>query len=162
MGVSGSGKSTIGSLLAGRLGREYADADDFHPAANVDKMRAGIPLDDADRLPWLRRIATWIDDHLESGTAAVVTCSALKRSYRELLRRPRVRFVYLDGDRDLIADRMARRRGHFFDLRMLDGQFRDLEPPAPDEGALSVPISGSPEEIVQRIVEDLAVRRAMG
>lgn len=157
MGVSGSGKSTIGALLAGRLGREYADADDFHPAANVDRMRAGVPLNDTDRLPWLRRIAAWIDERVESGTAAVVTCSALKRSYRDLLRRPQVRFVYLDGDRDLIADRMARRHGHFFSARMLDGQFRDLEPPAPEEQALWVPISGSPAEIVQRIVDDLAV-----
>jgi gluconokinase len=152
MGVSGSGKTTVGELLAGRLGWEFADADDFHSAANVAKMHAGTPLTDADRAAWLRAIATWIDEHLAAGKDGVVTCSALKRAYRERLRRPGVRFVYLAGDRELIARRMAARRGHFFPAALLDSQFRDLEPPTPDEHAWTISIAGTPEETVERIM----------
>lgn len=155
MGVSGSGKSTVGALLGERLGREYADADDFHPAANIDKMRSGVPLDDTDRWPWLRRIAAWIDERVRAGAPVVVSCSALKRAYRDQLRRPQVLFVYLDGDRDLIAGRMAARQGHFFRAAMLDGQFRALEPPEPDERAHRVPITGTPEETVDRVLAGL-------
>jgi gluconokinase len=155
MGVSGSGKTTVGEQLADRLGWEFADADDFHSATNVAKMQAGTPLTDADRAEWLRAIAAWIDEHIASGKDSVVTCSALKRGYRDLLRRPEVLFVYLDGDRELIARRMAARRGHFFPAALLDSQFRDLEPPGPDERACAVSIAGTPEETVGQIIDQL-------
>lgn len=155
MGVSGSGKTTVGELLADRLGWEFADADEFHSAANKAKMHAGTPLTDADRASWLRAIAAWIDEHLAVGKDGVVTCSALKRVYRDDLRRPGVRFVYLDGDRDLIARRIASRHEHFFPAELLDSQFRDLEPPVPEEGAVTVPVGGTPEEIVQQAIDRL-------
>lgn len=131
-GVSGSGKTTIGALLAERLGWEYAEADAFHSEANVAKMRAGHPLTDADRLPWLRAIAAWIADRLATGRPGVVTCSALKRRYRDLLAggHAGVRLVLLEGDRDTIAARMRSRKGHFFKAELLDSQFADLEPRA--------------------------------
>jgi gluconokinase len=154
-GVSGSGKSTIGKLLADRLTWEYAEADAFHPAANVARMRAGIPLTDEDRLPWLHAIAAWIDQRIAAGKPAVVSCSALKRAYRDTLRRPLARAVFLDGDRDLIAHRMAARKGHFFPATLLDSQFRDLEPPQPDEDALTVPIDGTADQTVQLILDKL-------
>lgn len=159
MGVSGSGKTTVGKLLAERLGWEYADADDFHPPANVAKMGAGIPLTDEDRWPWLHEIADWIGAHLESCTPGVVSCSALKRAYRDLLvrGRPEVRLVYLEGDRDLIQRRMSARKGHFFKPGLLESQFRDLEPPAPDEHPVSVPIEHPPKEAVEEIVEGLGL-----
>lgn len=154
MGVSGSGKTTVGKLLAERLGWEYADADDLHPKSNLAKMATGVPLDDADRLPWLRRTAAWIREHLESGRPGVVTCSALKRRYRELLAvdPDRVRLVYLHGDKELITRRMTARKGHFFAPAMLDSQFRDLEPPTPDENVLWVSVESSLEEIVKEIL----------
>ncbi|MWA03917.1 AAA family ATPase [Actinomadura sp. LD22] len=156
-GVSGSGKTTVGGLLAERLGWDYAEADAFHSAENIAKMRAGHPLTDADRAPWLRAIAAWIDDRLASGRPGVVSCSALKRAYRVQLAggRPAVRTVLLDGDRDVIAERMRRRHGHFFGAGLLDSQFADLERPAPDEHVLTVPITGTPEETVDRIVKAL-------
>jgi gluconokinase len=160
MGVSGSGKTTVGEVLAERLGWEFADADEFHSAANVAKMRAGTPLADADRAAWLRRIAEWIDDHIAAGKPGVVTCSALKRAYRDMLRRPGVRFVYLDGDKDLIARRMTGRRGHFFPVTLLDSQFRELEPPEPAEHALTVSIEGTPDETVREIMRGLDEREA--
>jgi gluconokinase len=154
MGVSGSGKTTIGAMLAGRLGWTYAEADDFHPAANVEKMHAGRPLTDEDRWPWLRATADWMRN--QTGPA-VVTSSALKRKYRDLLRegRPDLRLVYLDGSRELIGKRMAARHGHFFPKELLDSQFRDLEAPQPDENSLDVPIDGAPEQIVQEIIDRL-------
>ncbi|MGI8329011.1 gluconokinase [Actinomadura scrupuli] len=156
MGVSGSGKTTIGGMLAGRLGREYAEADDFHPAANLEKMRSGQPLTDEDRWPWLQRIADWIDERLASGTPAVVTCSALKRKYRDVLRRPGVTVVYLEVDPEVLTRRMAARHGHFFPAKLLESQLKDLEPPAPEEHAHYVTASGEPPaEIVQRIVDEL-------
>jgi gluconokinase len=155
MGVSGSGKTTVGEKLADRLRWEFADADEFHPPANVAKMRAGHPLTDDDRASWLRGIARWIDDHVAAGKPGVVTCSALKRAYRDRLRRPQVRIVYLDGDRELIARRMADRRGHFFPAKLLDSQFRELEPPGPDEQPITVPIAGTTEETVRRILDKL-------
>ncbi|WP_433331118.1 gluconokinase [Spirillospora sp. CA-294931] len=154
MGVSGSGKTTVGALLAGRLHWDYAEADDFHPAANVAKMHAGEPLTDEDRWPWLRAIAAWMDERLAAGDTAVVTCSALKRSYRDLLceGRPQVRIVYLEGDRDLIARRMAARQGHFFPTRLLDSQLADLEPPGPDENPITVSVDGTPARITAEIL----------
>jgi carbohydrate kinase (thermoresistant glucokinase family) len=152
MGVSGSGKTTVGALLAGRLGWPYADADAFHPPANVAKMGAGHPLTDEDRRPWLRAIGDWIDRQLARGERGVVTCSALRRAYRDLLRRPEVQMVYLRGSRELVAQRMAAREGHFFKPAMLDSQFSDLEEPGPDENVVAVSIEGTPAEIVDEIV----------
>ncbi|MEU8119627.1 gluconokinase [Spirillospora sp. NPDC049024] len=156
-GVSGSGKTTIGTLLAERLGWDYAEADAFHSEANVAKMRAGHPLTDEDRLPWLRAIAAWIADRLDTGRPGVVTCSALKRRYREMLvdGHEGVRLVLLDGDRDAIAARMKARKGHFFKAEMLDSQFADLERPAPDENVVTAPITGTPEETVAHILKAL-------
>lgn len=156
-GVSGSGKTTIGTLLAERLGWEYAEADSFHSEANIAKMRAGHPLTDADRLPWLRSIAAWITERLAAGRPGVVTCSALKRRYRDLLAGgdPEVAMVLLDGDRDLIAARMKARKGHFFKETLLDTQFADLERPAPDEDVVLAPITGTPEETVAHILKSL-------
>lgn len=152
MGVSGSGKSTVGALLAGKLRRTYADADEFHPPANVAKMAAGLPLTDEDRWPWLLAIGRWIDERIAKGEPGVVTCSALKRRYRDVLRRPEVQIVYLRGSRELIEQRLAARHGHFFKADLLVSQFADLEEPAPDEHALTVAIAGTPTEIVEAIV----------
>src|SRR2546428_769469 len=157
MGVPGSDKTTVGALLAGELGWPYAEADDFHPVANVDKMAAGPPLTDEDRRPWLAAIGAWIDQQIEAGKPAVITCSALKRAYRDQLRsgRPQVGLVYLRGDRELIAARLAARHGHFFHAEMLDSQFAALEEPTPDEHVIVVPIGGTPQEIVADILTRL-------
>ncbi len=154
-GVSGSGKSTIGAMLAGRLGWEYAEADDFHPRANVEKMHAGHPLTDEDRWPWLEKIAAWTDEHHDRN--AVLTCSALKRSYRDLLRRPETRLVYLDGSQELITQRLVARHGHFFPTALVESQFRDLEPPEPDEHALYVPIDEPATKTVEKIIKGLGL-----
>jgi gluconokinase len=158
MGVSGSGKSTVGRLLAERLGREYAEADDFHPEGNLAKMAAGQPLDDADRWPWLHTIAAWIDERHATGRPAVITCSALKRSYRELLTagRPAVRLVYLRGSRELIAARLAERTGHFFPQKLLDSQFDALEEPGTDEAPVVVEVEVGPERIVRQVLRELS------
>lgn len=157
MGVSGSGKSTIAECLAARLGWRYVDGDLFHPPANVAKMSAGHPLTDDDRWPWLRAIATEIDRLSAAGTPAVVACSALKRAYRDILVHGRddVRIVFLDGSKDLIAGRLAARRGHFMPPGLLDSQFRTLEPPQPDERPITISIDASVEGIVNDIVRQL-------
>lgn len=136
MGVSGSGKSTFGAALAGQLGACFLDADDLHPPANRDKMAAGIALDDADRAPWLDAVAVWMAERMADGTAAVVACSALRRTYRDRLRRagPGVCFVYLRVPRAELAARM-RSRAHFMPVSLLDSQLATLEPPADDEQA---------------------------
>lgn len=161
MGVSGSGKTTVGTLLAERLGWPYADADQFHPAVNVAKMRSGVPLDDEDRWPWLEMMGTWIDRQIAAGRSAVTTGSALKRAYRDMLRRdrPELRIVYLEGDRELFGARMTSRKGHFFPVTLLDSQLRELEPPAPDEGVLTVPAADTPARIVAQVVERLGLGR---
>jgi gluconokinase len=158
MGVSGTGKTTVGRLLAGRLGWPYADADEFHPDANVAKMAAGRPLTDDDRWPWLKAIGRWIDERRAAGQPGVVSCSALKRAYRDLLRRgrPEVRGVFLDGSRELIGRRLRARRGHFMKADMLDSELADLERPAPDEPALVVSVDATPAEIVDTVLRGLA------
>ncbi|MGE7415737.1 gluconokinase [Methylobacterium tarhaniae] len=164
MGVSGSGKTTVASLLAGRLGWEFEDGDDFHPPANVEKMQAGSPLTDEDRWPWLAAIAAWIDTLRAEGRHGVVTCSALKRAYREILvgARPDVRLVYLKGDRELIGRRMAARHGHFMPTSLLDSQFRTLEEPAPEENPLVVSVGATPQAIVAEIGAALTGRPVQG
>jgi gluconokinase len=153
-GVSGSGKTTVGALLAGRLGWQFADADDFHPAANVEKMRAGIPLTDADRGPWMRAIGAWMDERIARGEDAVVGCSALKRSYRDLLLagRAEARMVFLAPDREVLARRLAARHGHFFPEQLLNSQFDALEPPAPDERVLTVVPADTPAATADSII----------
>lgn len=152
-GVSGSGKSTVASLLAERLGLPFADGDDFHTPENVARMRAGHPLDDAARGPWLARIRAWIDARLEEGEGGVVACSALKRGYRRALTgdRSTVRVVFLEGSRALIGRRIAARRGHFMPASLLDSQFAALEPPGPDENPITVGIEDGPDAIVAAV-----------
>jgi gluconokinase len=162
MGVSGSGKSTVAGLLAGRLGWDLAEGDDMHPAANIAKMAAGHPLDDADRWPWLARVAEWIRVRTAADRPGIVTSSALKRSYRDVLRGPSVVFVYLAGSRDLIARRLAARQGHFMPAELLDSQFAALEPPDPDEQAITVHITGSPSTEVAKILQTLDLEAAAG
>ena len=152
MGVSGSGKSTVGALLAGRLKWPYADADSFHSPANVAKMAAGHPLTDEDRAPWLQAIRAWIDERVKQGEPGIVSCSALKRRYREVLRRPEVTIVYLHGTRAQIEPRMIARQAHFFRSSMLESQFAALEEPTADENVVSVSIGGTPAEIVDAII----------
>ena len=157
MGVSGSGKTTIAKLLAVRLGYEFAEGDDFHPPANVEKMAHDRPLTDEDRGPWLAAIHAYAVERLADGDPMVVTCSALKRRYRETLLDgiTDARIVFLHGDRDVIAARLARRKGHFFPPDLLDTQFASLEEPAPDEHAVVVDIGPPPELIVDEIVRAL-------
>jgi len=156
-GVSGSGKSTVGAMLADRLHWRFADGDDFHPAANVAKMRLGIPLTDSDRRPWLRAIAAWMDERIAQGESAVIACSALKRSYRDVLLggRPEALLVFLAEDREVLARRLAARHGHFFPAVLLATQFDALEPPQPDEHAITVAEGPDdrPGDIVAKIIE---------
>lgn len=160
MGVSGSGKSTIAEALADRLGAEFADGDAFHPAENVEKMRAGIPLTDADRWPWLEAIAAWIGARLAAGRSGVVACSALKRAYRRVLvaERADVELVYLRGGHDLIAARMGRRRDHYMPTSLLDSQFATLEEPGPDERPIVVEIDAAPDAIAEAVLATLTAR----
>ena len=147
MGVSGSGKSTVGAALAGRLRVPFEDADDLHPQANIDKMTRGEPLGDSDRWPWLERIGEWLAEHAGGG---VIACSALKRKYRDQLRHhcPEVSFLHLAGGRDVIEKRQASRPGHFMPASLLTSQFETLEPLAPDERGDVVDVAGSVDEIV--------------
>ncbi len=153
MGVTGSGKTSVGRLLTEQLGWEFADGDDFHPRANVEKIARGIPLNDEDRGPWLERLRVQITNWITNGRSGVLACSALKRGYRqELSVGPEVRFVYLKGSAELIAQRLRARRGHFADEKILAGQFADLEEP---ETAVIVDIAQTPEAIVAGIRERL-------
>lgn len=156
MGVAGSGKTTVAALLAGRLGASFAEGDDFHSPANVAKMAAGHPLDDEDRWPWLRGIRDWFAAELAAGRSAVVPCSALKRSYRDLLESAGdVRFVHLTGSYDLLRERIQGRAGHFMKPEMLDSQLANLEPLAGDEPGISVDVAQRPEQIVDEILRRL-------
>lgn len=154
MGVSGSGKTSVAKALSDRLGWSYAEGDDMHPAANVEKMHAGHPLDDADRWPWLRRIGDYLDEEARSGAGCIVTCSALKRSYRDLLcgGRAQVRFVYLEGSRAVIAERLADRTGHFMPAALLDSQLADLEPLRPDEPGRAFDIAPGSPAVVEAVL----------
>jgi gluconokinase len=157
MGVSGSGKSTIASMLAHRLNWIFEEGDWFHPRSNIEKMHRGEPLTDEDRWPWLEGIAAWIDATRRAGNHGIVACSALKRAYRDILvgERADVRIVYLKGGRDLIARRLAARNGHFMPPALLDSQFETLEAPQPDEHPIVVSIAPHPREVVEQIVKRL-------
>lgn len=154
MGVSGCGKTTIGAALARALGVEFVEGDDYHPPENVRRMAAGIPLTDDDRAGWLRALADHIRDARDAGTGLVVSCSALKRSYRDLLRAaaPDAEFIFLDGSRSLIADRLTSRRGHYMPVSLLDTQFATLERPSPDEKPRVCDITLRPDDIVAALV----------
>ncbi|HUN39653.1 MAG TPA: gluconokinase [Acetobacteraceae bacterium] len=162
MGVSGSGKTTIAEGISQREGWPLLEGDKFHPPANVEKMSHGIPLTDEDRLPWLHAIADAIDAVRARGESAVVACSALKRAYRNILigDRSDVVLVYLQGDKDLIAARMAARKGHFMPVALLDSQFATLEEPGPDEHPLTVSIAPPPDAIADEVVRQLKERAA--
>ena len=155
MGVSGAGKTTVGKLLAADLGWEFADADDYHSSANVEKMRKGIPLNDADRAPWLETLRGLIANWLATGKNAVLGCSALKREYRQVLRvAPEVRVVYLRGTPQILRQRLRSRHGHFMTERMLESQLAALEEP---EDAVVADVDRSSEEIVAEIRARLAL-----
>lgn len=158
MGVSGSGKTTVAELLAQRLQWEFAEGDDLHPRENVEKMAAGHPLDDEDRWPWLRTVGGWIDEREAAGRSVVVTCSALKRSYRDLLRegRPSVWFAHVTVDAEVLRARLAARKGHYMPASLLESQLATLEPLQPDEAGAEIVAAGSPDEVVDALLIALA------
>ncbi|MFD8453484.1 MULTISPECIES: gluconokinase [Streptomyces] len=155
MGVTGTGKTTVGVLLAAQLGVPYAEGDDFHTRAGIAKMSSGEPLTDTDRWPWLDRIGAWASER--AGLGGVISGSALHRAYRDRVRAtaPGVVFVHLAGDRELIRERLARRQGHFMRPELLDSQLAGLEPLEPDETGVTVDVSGPPEEVTDRVVAAL-------
>jgi gluconokinase len=159
MGVSGCGKTTVAAILAGQLGWPFEEGDALHPQSNIDKMKAGHPLDDTDRAPWLEKIAEWADGCLDAGRSGVITCSALKRSYRDVINRrgSGVVFVYLAGSRETIAARLAARHGHFMPSALLDSQFADLEEPTADEPEIRVDVGPAPADIARMILEKLGL-----
>jgi gluconokinase len=155
MGVSGAGKTAVGSQLAQQLGWEFADADDYHSSENVEKMRNGIPLNDADRTQWLHTLRSLIAGWISSGKNAVLACSALKRTYRQYLRvDEQIRFVYLKASEELLSQRLLARRGHYMKRQMLESQLATLEEP---NDAIVVDASGTPENIVREIRTDLGL-----
>jgi carbohydrate kinase (thermoresistant glucokinase family) len=157
MGVSGTGKTAVAEALVARLHWTFQEGDEMHPPENVAKMHDGTPLTDADRWPWLDRIAAWIDARLTAGENGIVTCSALKRAYRDRLigARQGVRLVYLHGSRELLAARLAARKGHFFPAKLLDSQLATLEPPGADEDAISLDVAASPDELARQAIAGL-------
>jgi gluconokinase len=158
MGTTGAGKTTIGQLLASHLGWRFADADDFHSPANIEKLAAGIPLTESDRAPWLGLLRERISEWIEADVDVVLACSALKRSHRELLRvSPGIVIVYLKGDFEEIERRLETRRGHFADKGLLTSQFETLEEPSEDEDVIQVPLSLEPQELVETISSRLAL-----
>lgn len=159
MGVSGSGKSTVAGLLAGQLGWDLAEGDDLHPAENVAKMAAGHPLTDDDRWPWLDRITEWVSTHTEAGTPGIITCSALRRVYRDRIAGPGVVFVHLEGSRATLADRLHRRLDHFMPESLLDSQYATLEALEPDEQGIVINVDRGPRELADEIVERLGLRK---
>ena len=162
MGVSGSGKSTVAGILAGQLGWDLEEGDDLHPAANVAKMSQGIPLTDDDRWPWLDRVSSWITEHTTAGIPGIITCSALKRIYRDRMRGENVVFVHLTGDKDTIGRRISARQDHFMPPALLDTQIATLEPPGPDEKVLEVDLGRKPAEEAAEIIERLGLTPESG
>jgi gluconokinase len=158
MGVAGTGKSTVAGLLAERLNWEFQEGDALHPPANVAKMSAGLPLTDEDRWPWLDAIGAWIKEKTKRGEPGILTCSALKRSYRDRLRGPNVIFVFLNGPREVIAARMARRADHFMPPALLNSQLATLEPPTADENVLAVDLGTTPADEVAEVLHALEQR----
>jgi gluconokinase len=163
MGVSGSGKSTVADGLAERLGWAFAEGDDFHPPENVEKMRSGQPLDDEDRWPWLRSLADWIGEHERTGESVVVTCSALKRAYRDVLcdGHPSVWFAHVTADAALIRERMEHRTGHYMPVSLLDSQLALLEPLEDDEPGASISGAGEPDAVVDELLATLSRERGI-
>lgn len=164
MGVSGSGKTTVAKGIAAATGLTFAEADEFHPESNVALMRAGVPLEDAHRWPWLHALADWMAARAAEGVSTVLACSALRRAYRDVLREgpPRVDFVHLDGPAELIRERMSLRAGHYMPTSLLDSQIATLEPPQPDEGILVLDIARAPEELVAAAIDRLRLRPVDG
>lgn len=162
MGVAGSGKTTVAQILADRLGWPYAEADEFHPQANIEKMSAGTPLTDDDRWPWLRAIRDWLTEQTRSGQSAIVTCSALKIAYRDVLREAegRVRFVHLDGTIEQIGERMSGRSGHFMPTSLLPSQFETLERLGSHEDGVVVPVTVSPQSVADAVLRELEIQGA--
>jgi gluconokinase len=158
MGVSGAGKTTVAGILAGQLRWDLAEGDDLHPAANVAKMSAGTPLTDEDRWPWLDRVADWIRDHTATAMPGIITCSALKRSYRDRLAGHSVVFVHLTASKDLIGQRLTARVAHYMPGTLLDSQITTLEPPEADENAISVLAGRAPFEVAAEIIRRLSLR----
>lgn len=160
MGVSGSGKSTVAALLAGRLGWAFEEGDALHPQTNIDKMAAGNPLTDQDRYPWLEKVAKWVDRRLDHGENGVITCSALKRSYRNIINRrgSGVVFVFLSGSPETIGARLSERHGHFMPASLLASQFADLEELSQDEPGIRIDVGPAPGVIAQRIMDKFGLR----
>ncbi|MEQ4304070.1 gluconokinase [Plantactinospora sp. B6F1] len=164
MGVSGSGKTTVAVGISELTGLTFAEADEFHPESNVELMRAGVPLDDTHRWPWLRELAGWMAERAAEGVSTVLACSALRRSYRDVLRQgpPSVDFVFLDGAAEVIRERLSQRAGHYMPASLLDSQIATLERPAPDERVLTLDVAATPEELVEAAVEGLDLDRQAG
>jgi gluconokinase len=162
MGVSGSGKTTVAHGIAAATGLLFAEADDFHSRASVEKMRAGIPLEDEDRWPWLRDLASWMAERAAEGRSTVIACSALRRVYRDVLAAgpPTLDFVHLDGHVDVIRDRISSRSGHYMPASLLDSQVATLEPLQPDESGIELDVALPPEELVARPVRGLGLPQA--
>ena len=158
MGVSSSGKTVVAEAVAARLHWAFQEGDALHPAANVAKMHAGTPLTDADRWPWLDIVAAWIDARLAAGENGIVTCSALKRAYRDRIvgQRAGVRLVYLYGSHELLSARIAARQGHFMPASLLDSQLATLEPPGADECPIALDVAATPDQLADRVVAALA------
>jgi gluconokinase len=160
-GVAGSGKTTVGKLIASKLGWEFADGDDFHSEANIAKMRSGQPLTDADRIPWLHSIGTWVDEHVAAGSSAVVACSALARRYREAIvaKRKDAEIAFLEVSRDEAFRRLHSRHGHFFGEQMVNSQFAELEEPQPDEErTFAIPSDRPPDQLADHVIVELGLR----
>lgn len=162
MGISGSGKTTIAALLAEKLGWDFAEADEFHPPANIEKMTNGTPLTDEDRWPWLGTMRDWMSSKAATGTSTVVTCSALRRAYRDVLVEAAgdVVFVHLMGDTEMILERMSTRSGHFMPQSLLPSQISTLEPLEADEPGIRMENTGVPEDITAHIIDSLGLRAA--
>ncbi|GAA3731026.1 gluconokinase [Plantactinospora mayteni] len=161
MGVSGSGKTTVAEGISALTGLTFAEADEFHSESNVELMRAGVPLDDTHRWPWLRELAGWMAERAAEDVSTVLACSALRRSYRDVLRQgpPSVDFVFLDGSAAVIRERLSRRAGHYMPASLLDSQIATLERPGSDERVRTLDVAAAPEELVEAAIEGLGLSR---